>query len=576
MQKRPLPVGTDDFEKMISNGYYYIDKTLFIKELLDKKGEVNLFTRPRRFGKTLNQSMVRCFFEHTGNEEKNRENQTLFKGLQIMDQGERYTEQMCVYPVISLSLKSSRQPDWLLAYGCLKEEIGREYIRHREVLGSLETPEQVRRYKDAMNLQGSRQDFATSIRFLSECLYGYWGKKVIILIDEYDVPLENSYFSGFYDQMIGLIRSLFESALKTNPCLEFAVITGCLRITKESVFTGLNNLEVISILSRSYEEYFGFTQAEMDNMLKYYDLEVKREQIKEWYDGYLFGDAEVYNPWSVINYVKALTVFTHELPSPYWANTSSNSIVRSLVDHADVFVKEELEVLLAGGTIEKQIHEEITYDSVYDSEDSLWNFLFFTGYLKQVSRKMEHGIQYLTMAVPNLEVKYIYDNTVAKWFQDEIKAKDLSPLYRAVLEGDGERFQQELSGLLQESISYMDAKEAFYHGFIMGVLGTMKNYLVKSNRESGNGRLDLVVRSHDVSKTPAVLELKASQTYKGMEADCDRAIRQIEEKEYDSWLPEEGYTEVMLYGIAFFRKQCRIKVKRKKYGMPFSSAIDES
>ena len=467
--------------------------------------------------------------------------------------------------MISLSFKSSKQPNWELAYGCLKEEIGREYLKHRAVLASLELPEQRRRYEDIMNLRGSRQDFITSIRFLSDCLYLHWKKKVVILIDEYDVPLENSYFAGFYDEMMGFIRSIFESALKTNPCLEFAVITGCLRITKESIFTGLNNLEMNSILSRSYDEYFGFTQKEVNQMLHYYGLDDKQDLIKEWYDGYLFGDTEVYNPWSVANYVKALTAAADEMPAPYWANTSSNSIVRSLVERADVSVKEELEVLLSDGQIEKPIHEEITYDSVYDSEDNLWNFLFFTGYLKQVSRKMEHEIQYLTMAVPNLEVKYIYNNTITKWFRDEIKEKDLSFMYRAMQEGDAGRFQLELSGLLQESISYMDTKEAFYHGFLLGVLGNMSDYIVKSNRESGNGRLDIVVLSRDVLKTPVIMELKVSETYKGMEAACDAAIKQIEERRYDSWLPEEGYTEVLNYGIAFFRKQCRVKVQRKSF-----------
>lgn len=562
MDNRPLPVGIDDFGKIINGGYYYVDKTLFIKELLDKRGEVNLFTRPRRFGKTLNQSMVRYFFENTGSVEENQENQALFDGLQIMDQGERYTREMGSYPVISLSLKSSKQPNWELAYGCLKEEIGREYLRHRIVAGSLKTPEQRRRYEDIMNLRGSRQDFVTSIRFLADCLYQHWGKKVIILIDEYDVPLENSFFAGFYEEMTGFIRSIFESALKTNPCLEFAVVTGCLRITKESIFTGLNNLNMISILNRAYDEYFGFTQEEMNQMLACYHLDAKQGEVKAWYDGYLFGDTEVYNPWSITNYVKALTAAPDELPAPYWANTSSNSIVRSLVERADISAKEELEILLAGGTIEKPIHEEITYDSVYDSEENLWNFLFFTGYLKQVSRRMEEETQYVAMAIPNLEVKYIYNQTISKWFRNQIKARDLLPMYRAMQEGDADRFQAELSRLLQDSISYMDTREAFYHGFMMGVLTNMKDYLVKSNRESGNGRLDIVVRSRDVSKAPMILEPKLSETYKGMETACESALNQIKAKEYDSWLPEEGYTEALNYGIAFFRKQCRIKVQR--------------
>lgn len=377
-----------------------------------------------------------------------------------------------------------------------------------------------------------------------------------------DVPLENSYFSGFYNEMIDFIRSIFESALKSSSSLEFAMVTGCLRITKESIFTGLNNLEMISILSRSYGEYFGFVQNEVDEMLKYYGLMGHREQVREWYNGYMFGDSQVYNPWSVANHVKALTVAADELPAPYWANTSSNSIVKSLVERADISVKTELEDLLSGGTIEKPVHEDITYDSVYNSEDNLWNFLFFTGYLKQVSRRMENVTQYVTMAVPNLEVEYIYRNTITSWFREKIKERDLTVMYEAMQAGNPDVFQTELSKLLQMSISYMDSKEAFYHGFLMGILGNMKDYLVKSNREGGNGRYDIVVRSLDVSRPPMVLELKLAATYKDLEEACNRALVQIKEKAYDSWLPEEGYTQALHYGISFYRKQCRIKAER--------------
>ena len=563
MTLKPLPVGVDDYKDLITNNYYYVDKTLFIKDLLDLRGKVNLFTRPRRFGKTLGISMVRYFFENTGNADSNAESRALFAGMKIMGQGERYTQEMSQYPVISLSLKSSKQPDWELAYGCLIEEISREYLRHSYIFDSLKTQEQRRRYDDIMNQRGGRRDYITSVRFLADCLYQYWNHKVIILIDEYDVPLENSYFAGFYNEMIDFIRSIFESALKTNPSLEFAVITGCLRITKESIFTGLNNLEMISILNRSYGEYFGFLQTEIDEMLCYYGLEGQRELIKEWYNGYLFGNSQVYNPWSVMNYVKALTVAPDELPAPYWANTSSNSIIKSLVEKADVSVKKELEDLLAGGTIEKPVHEDITYDSVYDSEDNLWNFLFFTGYLKQITRRMENVTQYITMMIPNLEVEYIYRNTITSWFREEIKERDLTTMYKAMQAGDAAVFQQELSKLLLLCISYMDTKEAFYHGFLMGILGNMRDYLVKSNREGGNGRSDIVVRSLDVSCPPMVLELKVSETHRGMEEACDRALAQIREKGYDSCLPEEGYTEVWNYGISFYRKQCRIKSEHR-------------
>lgn len=383
---QPLPIGIDDFSKLRNDGYYYVDKSLFIKDLLDKKGIANLLARPRRFGKSLNMSMLQCFFENTGDAAQNSRNAMLFQGLKIMDAGALYTSHMGQYPVISLTLKSAKQPTWDLSYGCLKEEIGKEYRRHQELLGMLELPEEKRRYFDIMNQQGSLQDYTTSLSFLSECLNKKYHSPVIILIDEYDVPLENAYFSGFYEQMVPFIRSVLESSLKGNPNLAFAVMTGCLWITKESIFTGLNNLEMISILNASYDEYFGFTQSEVDQMLEFYQLTEKRQELCEWYDGYRFGNAEVYNPWSVTNHIKALKIDPNTFPRPYWANTSSNSIVRSLVERADTSVRAELEKLIAGQTIEKPVHEDITYDGIYDSENNLWNFLFFTGYLKMVSR----------------------------------------------------------------------------------------------------------------------------------------------------------------------------------------------
>lgn len=560
---RPLPVGVDDFQDIIENGYYYVDKTEFIRELWEKKEKVNLFTRPGCFGKTLNMSMLKYFFEDTGDKAENREKQKLFAGLKVMD-AEDVVSQMGKYPVISLSLKSSKQPDWELSCGCLKEEISREYLRHIEILESLQTEGQRRRFEDIMNLRASQADFVTALRFLSDCLCQVYGEKVIILIDEYDVPLENAYYCGFYNKMSDFIRSLFESALKTNPNLEFAVVTGCLRISKESIFTGLNNLNVISILSSQYGEYFGFLQEEVDVMLEAYGLMGRRDTVKQWYNGYLFGTYNVYNPWSVINYVLE-TISGGVFPRPYWSNTSSNSIVKDLINRADMAVKKELDALIAGEAIEKPVHEDITYDSIYDSQNNLWIFLFFTGYLKMESVRMEEQTWYISLSIPNAEVRYIYNTTIQNWFQDKIKVFDLDGMYQALLQGNEVEFQKELAVLLQQSISYMDSGEAFYHGFLLGVLGNMKDYLVRSNREGGNGRLDLSICSPDVSKTPVIIELKVSPSFKGMEAACDKALTQIEEKGYDSWLPEEEYTKVWHYGIAFFKKQCRVKVRLKKF-----------
>lgn len=565
MCSRLLPVGIDNFKTLIQNNYYYVDKTQMIKEVLDKKGGVSLFTRPRRFGKTLNMSMLQYFFEDTGNPQENKENQELFRNLKIMQAGGCYIKCMGKYPVISLSLKSAKQPDFETAYYCIKEELAREFKRHREILDSITVEEDRRRYMAVMNRRGERGDFATSLRFLSDCLKNFSGMNTIILIDEYDVPLENAYYNGFYEEMVGLIRSLLESALKTNPYLEFAVITGCLRISRESIFTGLNNLNVLSILNNQYDEYFGFLQTEINAMLCYYGLEEKKDVLREWYDGYLFGKEEVYNPWSIINYVNALTEDANELPRPYWSNTSSNSIVKDLIKRADASVRAEIETLIQKGTVEKEVHEDITYESVYDSTDNLWNFLFFTGYLKQVAQKLDGRNLLITMAIPNEEVAYIYENMISTWFREELQLQDLTPMYQALFEGKVSEFQRGLQELLQKSISYMDNKEAFYHGFLLGVFGKLKDYLIQSNRESGNGRFDILIRSLDVSNSPVLIELKLSKTFRGMESACELALKQIQQMKYDKWLPEEGYTGVWHYGIAFYKKQCCVKALFKKF-----------
>lgn len=565
MKFQPLPIGVDNFENIIKNGYYYVDKTLMIKELLDKKGEVTLFTRPRRFGKTLNMSMLQDFFEDTGNREKNIKRKMLFENLKIMKAGKAYIERMCQYSVISLSLKSAKQSDFETAYYCITEEIAREFKRHREILGQITLEEDKRRYLNIMNQKASRAELATALRFLSDCLYLTNEKKIIILLDEYDVPLENAYYNNFYNEMIGVIRSLFESALKTNPYLEFAVITGCLRISKESIFTGLNNLEVISIVDELFGEYFGFTQEELNQILQNYELSSKKELMQKWYDGYRLGGQDVYNPWSVINYVKALVENINALPRPYWSNTSSNSIVRDLIKRADMSAKAEIEALLRGETIEKPIYEEITYDSIYDSTDNLWNFLFYTGYLKQTSQRLEGRNLLVSLAIPNEEVAYIYENTITSWFKEELQLLNLTPIYDTLLRGNASGFQEGLQGLLQKTISYMDNKEAFYHGFLLGVLGNLKEYLVQSNRESGNGRFDILVRSLNVSRPPVIIELKLSKTFKGMETACDFALEQIQKMKYDEWLPEEGYVGAWHYGIAFFKKQCYVKALYKEF-----------
>lgn len=556
MERKILPVGIDDFKKVRKENYYYTDKTFMIKELLDMKGEVNLFTRPRRFGKTLNMSMLQCFFEYDIHNDNTRE---LFQGLKIMDAGEKYLAHMGRYPVILLSLKSMKQFSYEDSFYCLKEEICREYKRHDEMLDGLKYASEREKFLRMIDMTASPQEYLTAIRFLSECMYKYYGKKAIILIDEYDVPLENAYFSGFYEQMVSLLRSLFESALKTNENLEFAVLTGCLRISKESIFTGLNNLEIVSVLNERYAEHFGFTQSETDEMLKYYGLEEKREIMRKWYDGYCFGNVEVYNPWSVINYIKACTGNKNAFPEAYWSNTSSNSIVRALIERADISVRQEIERLVEGETIVKPVHEDITYEDIDSSQDNLWNFLFFTGYLKKINEKREAELRYIEMAIPNNEVRYIYKTTVLRWFEEQIGKKDLSVFYGCILKGNTEEAEEILAENLMETISYYDYQESFYHGFLAGMFKNIGNYIVLSNREAGTGRPDIVLKYPSVRGKAVILELKTVKSYDKLEEACDRALWQIEEQRYEEELRKEGYRDILKYGIAFCRKDCMVK-----------------
>lgn len=551
MSWTPLPLEINNFKEMIEKGYYYIDKTLLIQDLMDLKGKVTLFTRPRRFGKTLNMSMLRYFFERSDEDRR-----TLFEGTKIMEAGEIYKKEMGRYPVISLSFKSMKQASYEDAFYCIKEEIAREYKRHSNIAEQLDSKQEQKKYQRFMDRNAEPEEYLTALQFLSECLCSCYEKRTVILIDEYDVPLENSYFCGFYNEMVSFIRSLFESALKTNDTLEFAVITGCLRISKESIFTGLNNLNIISILDRSYAEHFGFTQSEVDQMLSHYGLEQKRETVKIWYDGYQFGDTEVYNPWSVINYINSCYKNRNEFCRPYWSNTSSNSIVRTLVEKADLSVRQEIEALIAGNTIEKPVHEDITYDDMDSTQDNLWNFLLFTGYLKKVKERQNGETIYMEMAIPNTEVLYIYKNTVLRWFEDQIKAKELLPFYDSILNGECEKIAEILSENLMETISFYDYQESYYHGFLAGMLKNMGNYIVLSNRESGNGRPDILIKDPSVKGKAVIIEIKTAKTYQQLEEKCREALRQIEDHKYEEILKQEGYQDILKYGIAFYKKEC--------------------
>lgn len=558
--KKPLPIGYDNFKEVISEGFYYADKTLIIKDILDSRGQVNLFTRPRRFGKTLALSMLRYFFEKEYDADgKQTDNRALFDGMKIMEAGEKYTGHMGQYPVINLSLKSAKQPTYDMAYTMLVRRISEEYKRHGYILEQIKNGADRNRFEQIMNETADAGSYADALAFLSRILSEVQGQDVIILIDEYDVPLENAYFSGFYKEMIDFIRSLFESALKTNEYLKFAVITGCLRISKESIFTGLNNLKIISITDQKFAEHFGFTQSEVEDILVYYQLQEKRDEIREWYDGYLFGDTEVYNPWSVINYVDSALQRKDAYPKPYWANTSSNSIIRELVEYADSAVKQEIEDLIEGKTIEKPVHEDITYEDIYKTQDNLWNFLFFTGYLKKASERFEGDTGYLTLEIPNAEVRYIYRNTILEWFNRKVGQTDLSLLYRAVQEGDDQAFSDIVSEQLVETISFFDYAENYYHGFLCGLLKGCPGYITLSNRESGNGRPDVLMKTPSVRGMAIIMEIKIVKDFEQMEAGCEEALAQIAEQNYEASLYKEGYRKFLKYGVCFYRKECLVK-----------------
>lgn len=565
MVRKAIPIGIEFYKEMIDKDYYYVDKTWMIKDILDNKGKVNLFTRPRRFGKTLTQTMLKAFFEQEIDTEGNVvDNRRYFEGKRIMEAGEEYLSHMGQYPVIFLTLKSAKQSNYKLAYEVLLWDIRREFTRHRYVLqDDILTDEQRRQFERILADDVAEADCAVAFKILSECLYAYHKKNVIILLDEYDVPLENAYFSGFYDEMVGFIRSFFESSLKTNDYLEFAVITGCLRISKESIFTGLNNLNVVSIISNNYAEYFGFVQQEVEEMLSYYGMSDRIAEAKQWYDGYLFGETEVYNPWSIINYVNGITDGGIPYPRPFWANTSSNSIVRELIAKADVTVKKEIESLMDFGTIEKPIHEDITYGEIDKTQDNLWNFLFFTGYLKAVSVRFEGINVYLTLAIPNMEILYIYENSIKDWFREQVKVTDFSKMYEAVLSGDARTFQENIVAQLRRSISYYDTVEQFYHGFMLGILSPLKDYRVLSNREGGNGRTDITLTPVDLKMPAVILEFKCARKLTDLEAGCDEALKQIDDRNYMDEPVEEGCTHIIKYGICFYKKICKVKCKEE-------------
>ena len=557
-----LPIGIDGFEKLRTNDFYYVDKTLFIKELLENWGEVNLFTRPRRFGKTLNMSMLKCFFEVGSSPE-------LFGGLKIMQEKELCEKYMGKFPVISISLKSVDGRSFESASSALRTVIGNEAGRFRFLKSSDRlTKDEKEAYAQLTEVGSSQGGIYTmtekvaeaSLKTLSQLLHKHYGQKVLLLIDEYDVPLDKAFQAGYYEEMVSLIRNLLGNALKTNDSLYFAVLTGCLRISRESIFTGLNNLKVHTISDVRYDEFFGFTNAEVDELLKFYGLSAYKGTVREWYDGYRFGDAEVYSPWDVINYCDELLADPAVPPKNYWANTSGNDLILRILKRADQTAKAEVEELLNGGEITKSIKQELTYREIDDSAENVWSVLYSTGYL--TGRHVEHAdADLFRLWIPNGEIRKLFSDLVQVWFR-EMTRSDSARINRfcaAFPEGDVETIQEMLHDYLWDSISVRDTavrtnmKENFYHGMLLGLLRSQGSWLVKSNAETGEGYSDISIQTPD--RIGIVIELKYADDG-NLEAACKEALKQIEEKKYAEGWKRRSTKKMIKYGIAFCEKEC--------------------
>ena len=555
-----LPVGIDDFTKLRKSEFYYIDKTKLIEQILQSWSEVTLFTRPRRFGKTLNMSMLKSFFE-IGTDK------TLFDGLYISKNKELCDEYMGKYPVIFLSLKGVDGLSFSKAKSMLKEIIKEEADRHYILRTSDFLTEQDKKLFEKI-LDGTEETIENSLKTLSRLLYKHYHQKAVIIIDEYDVPLDKAFQNGYYKEMVSLIRGVFGQAFKTNEFLQFAVLTGCLRISKESIFTGLNNFKVLSITDRRFDEQFGFTDADVRLLLHDYGMESHFAEIKEWYDGYHFGNADVYCPWDVINHVDNLLADENARPQTYWINSSGNSLVKKLIHKADSSTKDEIERLIAGETIEKVVHLELTYDEIENSIDNIWSVLFTTGYLTKVGEvKLPESESYAyKLVIPNKEVREVFILQIQEWFKNVVaNANDtMKLLSKAILEKDEAVIQRQLNIIMSRMISVLDTKapddmkENFYHGLLLGLLrGSNPDWLITSNRESGDGFSDIMIKPEDPD-AGIVIEVKYAKEIKELDKACEAAMAQIKDKRYDEALRDEGRCDILAYGIAFCRKRCKV------------------
>lgn len=559
-----LPIGLDSFEKIRTNDFYYVDKTLFIKELLENWGEVNQFTRPRRFGKSLNMSMLKCFFE-VGSDP------ALFDGLQISQEKELFAKYQGKFPVISISLKGVDGRSFFSASAALRTIIGSEamrfqYLKESEKLSN-EEKEAYRRLIQIGSGEGglyamTEEVAAASLKVLSQLLAKHWGQKAILLIDEYDVPLDKAFQAGYYEEMVDLIRNFLGNALKTNDSLFFAVLTGCLCISKESIFTGLNNLKVHTISDVRYDEFFGFTDGDVEELLEYYGLPAYKEAVRAWYDGYRFGNTDVYCPWDVINYCDELLADPSALPKNYWANTSGNDLIRRLLRQANLSVKDEVEELLGGGQVTKRVKQELTYRDIDESDENLWSVLYATGYLtgRQVGQANADLFQ---LWIPNGEIRKLFADLVEEWFQETARADSarINRFCAAFPAGDVTAIQEMLHDYLWDSISVRDTavrknqKENFYHGMLLGLLRSQGNWLVKSNAEMGEGYSDITVQTPD--RIGIVIELKYAEDG-NLESSCKAALAQIEDRKYGEGLKRRGVKKLLKYGIAFYEKECLV------------------
>lgn len=561
-EKKRLPIGIESFEEIRTDEYYYVDKSAFIRDLLRRRDKVNLFTRPRRFGKTLNMDMLRCFFQ-------NGSDRALFDGLDIAEEKGLCERYMGKFPVISISLKGVSGLDYQTARALMCLAIGREAMKFYDLLESKRLTDADKKiYRQLIQVDSTGQSVYAmsditlmgSLHTLSGLLEKHYGSRVIILIDEYDVPLAKANEQGYYDQMIVLIRNMFEQALKTNSSLQFAVLTGCLRVSKESIFTGLNNLLVFSITDPECDSYFGFTDDEVKEMLEYYELSEKYDLIKEWYDGYCFGDTDVYCPWDVISYVNKLLVKRNWQPQNYWANTSSNEVLKRLLKEATSGTRDEIERLIAGEPVWKQINEELTYKELYDSIENVWSVLFVTGYLTQQG---ESEGKMRRLVIPNREIHDIFMTQIRSWMQEKAREdrERLRAFCEAFREADGEAVQRIFTEYLSETVSVRDTavrkelKENFYHGFLLGLLRFKEDWKVLSNREGGQGYADIVIEIF-AEKTGIVIEVKYAENG-DLEAGCREALEQIERKGYVGWPGLAGMGRVIKCGIACHIKNCK-------------------